>query len=83
MVVIDDDMVYYHFGPKPLPIKCPYCKKMVITDVVDVPNIFTCIYSTLLCLICCPLFWAPYFCTPCMTQYHFCPFCNKLLGVYP
>ncbi|KAM7290325.1 hypothetical protein ISCGN_026970 [Ixodes scapularis] len=76
--------VYSQWGPLPVPVVCPYCKRHVVTTIRSRPGFLTWMLcgslAALGCVFGCCLF--P-FCIPsCQDNLHVCPSCNRILGVF-
>ncbi|XP_053676155.1 lipopolysaccharide-induced tumor necrosis factor-alpha factor homolog [Anopheles nili] len=69
-------------GPDSMQITCPTCHSMVQTTVKRESTNSTHLWALVLCILCCPLVWLPYFCNSCQDANHYCPKCNTFIGSY-
>ena len=75
---------YVIYSESPATIVCPYCRTMVVSAIQHVPGDQTWLCCFLLCFLGCSLgcCLVPFCSTDCMDVLHFCPNCEREIGVY-
>ncbi|XP_026471125.1 lipopolysaccharide-induced tumor necrosis factor-alpha factor homolog [Ctenocephalides felis] len=72
-----------HWSPRPLPVVCPRCAALVVTDTRSRQAMITHLCALTLCLCgCWPCCLLPYCMDSCKNTYHTCPACQHYLGTY-
>ncbi|ORX92765.1 hypothetical protein K493DRAFT_316398 [Basidiobolus meristosporus CBS 931.73] len=65
----------------PIQIYCPYCQKVVNSEVDYIPSLEATCWSVLLCFICWPCFWLPFVTRACLDKVHRCSECRRVIGI--
>ncbi|KAJ8925136.1 hypothetical protein NQ315_001318 [Exocentrus adspersus] len=63
-------------------LHCPFCTEVIETIVITEPTKFTHIAAGILCVVCFPCAWTPYFIDSCQRMHHYCPKCQNYIGTY-
>ncbi|KAL1458848.1 hypothetical protein MTO96_027659 [Rhipicephalus appendiculatus] len=76
--------LYTQWGPLPVPVLCPYCKRQIVTKTVYHSGFLTWMLcgalATIGCFLGCCL--APFCIRGCQDISHVCPECNRVLGTF-